>query len=75
MSWTSDRIENLPILFEDGDRGKNYIECHHNTPVSGLNEGDVTKLSDLTLLCSNCHRIIHRKKPWLTIDELREIFN
>ena len=58
-----------------GDRGKNYIECHHNTPVSGLNEGDVTKLSDLTLLCSNCHRIIHRKKPWLTIDELREIFN
>jgi len=56
-----------------GERGKNYIECHHNIPVSKLKEGDITKLSDLTLLCSNCHRMIHRKKPWLTLDELKKI--
>ena len=58
-----------------GDRGRDYIECHHNIPISELNEGDVTKLSDLSLLCSNCHRMIHRKKPWLSIDELKEIIN
>ena len=29
---------------------------------------------DLSLLCSNCHRMIHRKKKWLTIDELKNIY-
>lgn len=56
-----------------GDRGKDYIECHHTKPVSELAVGETTKLSDLVLLCSNCHRIVHRKKPWLTIDELKQL--
>jgi len=56
-----------------GPRGKDYIECHHIKPVSELAVGVTTKLSDLVLLCSNCHRIVHRKKPWLTIDELKKI--
>jgi 5-methylcytosine-specific restriction enzyme A len=61
--------------FEDkyGVRGKDYIECHHTKPVSELAVGETTKLSDLVLLCSNCHRIVHRKKPWLTIDELKAL--
>ena len=54
-----------------GDRGKDFIECHHTKPVSELSVGETTKLVDLVLLCSNCHRIVHRKKPWLTIDELK----
>ena len=54
-----------------GDRGKDFIECHHTKPVSELSVGETTKLADLVLLCSNCHRIVHRKKPWLTIDELK----
>jgi hypothetical protein len=56
-----------------GERGAGYIECHHITPVSQLKEGEVTKLSDLALVCSNCHRMIHRKSPWLTMAELKEI--
>lgn len=56
-----------------GIRGRDYIECHHTKPVSELAVGETTKLSDLVLLCSNCHRIVHRKKPWLTIDELKEL--
>ena len=56
-----------------GIRGKDYIECHHTKPVSELAVGETTKLADLILLCSNCHRIVHRKKPWLTIDELKKI--
>jgi 5-methylcytosine-specific restriction protein A len=56
-----------------GSRGKDYIECHHTKPVSELEVGEKTKLSDLVLLCSNCHRIVHRKKPWLSIDELKKL--
>lgn len=52
-----------------GTRGTDYIECHHRTPlhVSGPTK---TKLEDLALICSNCHRMIHRAKPWLTVEEL-----
>jgi 5-methylcytosine-specific restriction protein A len=56
-----------------GDRGNGFIECHHNKPVSKLKENDKTHISDLSLLCSNCHRMIHTKKPWLSVSELREI--
>ena len=56
-----------------GKRGKGFIECHHNLPISQIKKGKKTKLTDLSLLCSNCHRMIHRQKPWLTVDELRNI--
>ncbi|MGY1663883.1 HNH endonuclease [Geodermatophilus sp. SYSU D00705] len=58
--------------FEDtyGPRGHQYIEVHHRTPlhVTGPTR---TNLTDLALLCSNCHRMIHRRQPWLTVDELK----
>lgn len=38
-----------------GDRGKGYIECHHEVPLHEAGEG-TTKLADLALICSNCHR-------------------
>jgi 5-methylcytosine-specific restriction protein A len=55
-----------------GERGRDFIECHHTKPVSELDADGKTKLSDLILLCSNCHRIVHRKKPWLTFEELKQ---
>lgn len=55
-----------------GERGRDFIECHHTKPVSEFNSDGKTKLADLILLCSNCHRFIHRKKPWLTFEELRQ---
>lgn len=54
-----------------GERGKDFIECHHTKPVSELSPGEKTKLADLVMLCSNCHRIVHRRKPWLAFDVLR----
>jgi predicted HNH restriction endonuclease len=42
-------------------------------PVSTLRPGTKTKLADLALVCSNCHRMIHRRARWLTIDELRDL--
>jgi 5-methylcytosine-specific restriction enzyme A len=54
-----------------GSRGADFIECHHTKPVSSLEAGEKTKLSELALVCSNCHRMIHRKKPWLSLSELQ----
>jgi 5-methylcytosine-specific restriction protein A len=54
-----------------GDLGQGYIEVHHVVPlhVSGATR---TKLPDLALVCSNCHRMIHRGRHWLTPNQLRE---
>ncbi|WFE25906.1 HNH endonuclease [Solwaraspora sp. WMMD791] len=55
-----------------GDRGADYIECHHRTPLH-VTGRTVTRLSDLALICSNCHRMIHHSKPWLAVEELRDL--
>ncbi|WP_278924537.1 HNH endonuclease [Pseudophaeobacter profundi] len=56
-----------------GARGEGFIECHHKIPVSELGPGQKTKLSDLVLLCANCHRMVHSARPWLSVEELVEI--
>lgn len=43
-----------------GELGAGYIEAHHKVPVSLIEEGETTRLSDLAALCANCHRMIHR---------------
>ncbi|GAA3068647.1 hypothetical protein GCM10010464_36060 [Pseudonocardia yunnanensis] len=52
-----------------GHRGRDFIECHHRDPLS-VTGPRKTALRDLALLCSNCHRMIHRYRPWLTVEEL-----
>lgn len=56
-----------------GGRGKGYIEGHHNIPVSKMRPGEKTNLSDIVMVCSNCHKIIHRTRPWLSAKELAEL--
>jgi 5-methylcytosine-specific restriction protein A len=56
-----------------GERGAAFIECHHNQPLASLPGGRKTKLSDLSLLCANCHRMIHAKRKWLSLADLRVI--
>ena len=55
-----------------GPHGLDYIECHHRTPLHVTGETR-TRLPDLALLCSNCHRMIHRTKQWLTVEELKNV--
>lgn len=55
-----------------GTRGEDYIECHHRVPLS-QSGATTTKIADLVLLCSNCHRMIHLRRPWLSFDQLLEI--
>ena len=56
-----------------GDLGKEYIEAHHKIPLSELSEETETKESDFALVCSNCHRMLHRRIPALKSDELRKL--
>lgn len=56
-----------------GDIGRNFIECHHTIPVSKMQPGHKTKPEDIALLCSNCHRIVHKSKDWLTLEQLKKI--
>ena len=58
-----------------GELGEGFAECHHTIPVSELKDNQKTTLSDLSILCANCHRMIHRassKGITLSIDELKE---
>jgi len=55
-----------------GELGENFIECHHIRPISEYKSGDKTRASDLALVCPNCHRMLHVKRPWLKPDELSE---
>jgi len=54
-----------------GQMGKGYIECHHLIPLSNFQVVKETKLNDLALLCSNCHRIIHKDLDIRTIIEFK----
>ncbi len=54
-----------------GEIGDGIIDVHHTKPVHTMQPGEKTKVVDLVLLCSNCHRVIHSKRPWLTLDEIK----
>jgi 5-methylcytosine-specific restriction protein A len=56
-----------------GSLGEGYIECHHTRPLSELLGETQTRLEDIALVCSNCHRMIHRRRPWLSIGGLSDI--
>jgi 5-methylcytosine-specific restriction protein A len=57
-----------------GGIGAGFIEVHHLEPVSGLVPGTVVDPArDLVPLCANCHAIIHRRTPPLTVEELRAV--
>jgi hypothetical protein len=55
-----------------GPRGDGFAECHHNYPISQSASDRRTRLSELAVVCANCHRMLHRR-PWLSVAELREL--
>lgn len=55
-----------------GEIGQGFAECHHNRPLSELRTTDRTRLADLSVVCANCHRILHRVRPWLAVQQLRD---
>jgi hypothetical protein len=49
-----------------GNLGASYCEVHHRRQLAHREEG-ATTLRDLAIVCSNCHRMIHRTQPMLSV--------
>jgi 5-methylcytosine-specific restriction protein A len=69
------QVCNFDFFKTYGLRGMDYIEAHHVLPLSKLNNKSVTKVSDIALVCSNCHRMLHRERPWLDMLDLKTILH
>lgn len=54
-----------------GELGRGFIEAHHTIPIAELKKGGKTSVSDLAMLCANCHRMIHRGERTLAVKELK----
>jgi hypothetical protein len=66
-------ICSFSFLEKYGQLGEGFIEAHHTFPISELTEETSTKIEDLIFVCSNCHRMLHRKRPWLTRADLKNL--
>lgn len=61
-----------------GKWANDYIEVHHMKPISNAKETKIetNPSTDLTVVCANCHRMIHKKRDVvLTIAELKKKLN
>jgi predicted HNH restriction endonuclease len=50
-----------------------FCEVHHRNPLSEANGCTETRLADLAIVCSNCHRALHLIKPMPSVENLRSI--
>lgn len=57
-----------------GEHGTGFAECHHGKPISEMISGTKTRMSDLHIVCANCHRMLHFGKTWLSVLGLRKLF-
>jgi 5-methylcytosine-specific restriction enzyme A len=52
--------------------GTGFIHIHHMVPLSEIGPNyQVNPLEDLRPVCPNCHAMLHRRRPPLSIEELR----
>lgn len=56
-----------------GATGERCMEAHHKVPIEELQPDSVTRAEEMVMVCANCHRVIHSKKPCLKIEEVQEL--
>ncbi|VVM61684.1 hypothetical protein PS631_01324 [Pseudomonas fluorescens] len=55
-----------------GGLGKDFIHVHHLQPISEMGgEYHLDPVQDLRPVCPNCHAMLHRSVPVLTVEELK----
>lgn len=70
------RCQGCGLLLQEiyGPLGANVIHVHHIVPVSKMGGSYILDpKSDLIPLCPNCHNIVHRTEPPVSIEVLRNI--
>ena len=68
------QVCNFDFELTYGKWGKDFAEVHHIKPLSDLKgeKHETNPKTDLSVLCANCHRMVHRKKGiTLSLDELK----
>lgn len=57
-----------------GRLGMGYIHVHHLKPLSEIREQyEINPEEDLRPVCPNCHSMLHRREPVLSIEALQEL--
>ena len=73
---TTCAVCNFHFEYYYGPLGKDYIHVHHLKPLGEIGrEYKVDPVNDLRPVCPNCHAMLHRRKPALSIDELKELIS
>ena len=56
-----------------GSLGHRFIHVHHRTMISTAGKKyEVDPVKDLVPICPNCHGMLHKQNPPLTVDELKQ---
>jgi len=59
-----------------GDLGQGFIHVHHLVPLADIGSSyKIEPIKDLRPVCPNCHAMLHRVNPPMTIEELKNITN
>lgn len=59
-----------------GEIAKEFIHVHHIKPLCEIDKQyNVDPIKDLKPVCPNCHAILHRSRPALSIEELKDIIH
>jgi predicted HNH restriction endonuclease len=57
-----------------GELGSDFIEAHHEDFLANRKNESETRITDLRMVCANCHRMLHRtglNGQLVTIEQLR----
>jgi predicted HNH restriction endonuclease len=68
---SSDDCELWHFHADSGEVDEGFIAWHHTVPVSLLQPGQTTTVSELALLCANCNWMIPRSRRVVTVQDLR----
>ena len=58
-----------------GKIGEGFIEAHHIIPLSELSGETENSIEDFSMVCANCHRMLHRRGDDITIEKLKWVFH
>jgi 5-methylcytosine-specific restriction protein A len=57
-----------------GELGRDFIHVHHIIPISEIGKlYELDPIRDLRPVCPNCHSMIHRRVPPLSVEELKKL--